>query len=251
MPNVNFKAVPTDVPLTVENIDRLAARAAELATAFAARLANIQQQFADARERYSREADEIVRETDPGNRAVAKQFAKRQAASKIAKFKANIVEGSRPQREELLRPLAKVAADAEFLLSLCQSPAQMLGRVALGDTKRTQYQMQLEGAGPVDLETAAVTAIATEDVVLAAAIVTVVDRRPRDDRPFSVGDFAERVWGRQHAAVTAKLKGAILAERTARAADNEFVRGKADPLVNLSNQLAARAIAEATPEEDA
>ena len=46
--------------------------------------------------------------------------------------------------------------------------------------------------------------------------------------------------------MTAKLKGAILAERTARAANDEFVRGKADPLVNLSNQLAARAIAEAT-----
>ncbi|RAO78055.1 hypothetical protein CA260_09570 [Dyella jiangningensis] len=114
--------------------------------------------------------------------------------------------------------------------------------------KRTQYQMQLKGAGPVELETAAVTAIATEDVVLAAAIVTVVDRIPRNDRPFSVADFAERIWGRQHAEVTAKLKGVIHAERTARAADNEFVRGKADPLVNLSNQLAARAIAEATPE---
>lgn len=246
MPGINFATIPTDIPLTVENIDRLAARAAELATAFAARIANIQKQFSDARDRYSREADDIVRETDSDNRAVAKQFAKRQEASRIAKFKANIVEGSRAQREELLRPLAKVAADAEFLLTLCQSPTQMLGRVALGDNKRSQYQAQLEGAGPVELETAAITAIATEDVVLAAAIVTVVDRRPRDRRPFSVGDFAERVWGKQHAEVTAKLKGAILAERTARAANDEFVRGKADPIVNLSNQLAARAIAKAS-----
>jgi hypothetical protein len=161
------------------------------------------------------------------------------------------VESSRAQREELLRPLAKVAADAEFLLTLCQSPTQMLGRVALGDNKRTQYQMQLEGAGPVEMETAAITAIATTDVVLAAAIVTVVDRRPRDRRPFLVGGFAERFWGKQHADVTAKLKGAILAERTARAANDEFVRGRADPLVNLSNQLAARAIAEASGEDDA
>jgi hypothetical protein len=212
---------------------------------FAARIANIQQQFADARDRYSRDAEEIVRETEPENRTVAKQFAKKQAASRIAKFKANIVEGSRAQREEILRPLAKVAADAEFLLSLCQSPTQMLGRVALGDAKRTQYQQQLEGAGPVELETAAVTAIATGDVVLAAAIVTVVDRRPRDRRPFAVGDFAERFWGKQHAEVTAKLMGAILAERTARAANDEFIRGKADPIANLSNQLAVRAIAEA------
>lgn len=246
MPGTDFKNVPTDVPLSVENIDRLATRAAELARAFASRIANIQQQFSEARDRYSREADEIVRETDSDNRAVAKQFAQKQAASKIAKFRINIAESSRAQREELLKPLAKIAQDAEFLLSLNQSPTQMLGRVALGDTRRTQYQQQLEGAGPVELETAAITAIATEDVVLAAAIVTVVDRRPRDRRPFSVSDFAERMWGKQHAEITGKLKGAILAEHTARAANDEFVRGRADPIVNLSNQLAARAIAEAS-----
>lgn len=49
---------------------------------------------------------------------------------------------------------------------------------------------------------------------------------------------------------TFKLKGVLLAERTARAANDEFVRGKADPIANLSNQLAARAIAEASGEED-
>ena len=84
MPDINFKTVPTDVPLSVENIDRLAARAAELARAFAARIANIQQQFSDARERYSREADELVRDTEPANRAVAKQFGLGGAAVGVA-----------------------------------------------------------------------------------------------------------------------------------------------------------------------
>ena len=245
MAAIDFKTIPTDVPLTVENIGQLSSRAAELATAFAARIGSIQQQVADARDRYSREADEIVRETDPASRAVAKQFAKKQLASRIVKFRANIVEASRSQREELLRPLAKVAADAAFLLTLCQSPAQMLGRVALGDARRTQYQIQLEGAGPVEMETAAVTAIATGDMPLAAAIATVVDRRPSARRPFSVTAFAEKVWGAQHAEVMGKLKGVLLAERTARAANDEFVRGRADTILNLSNQLAARAIAEA------
>lgn len=250
MPGVNFKSVPTDVPLTVENIDRIAKRAEELARAFAARIANIQQQVHDARQRFGREADDLVRETELSNRPAAREFAKRQEASRIAKFRGNIEESSRAQREELLKPLAKLAADAAFLLTLNASPAQMLGRVALGDTKRTQYQVQLEGAGPIELETAAVTAIATSDVVLAAAIVTVIDRKPATKRPFSVADFAARVWGAQHAEVTGKLKGVILAEQTARAANNEFIRGRADPLTNLSNQLARRAIAEAAGDAD-
>ncbi|WP_152670070.1 hypothetical protein [Lysobacter capsici] len=73
-----------------------------------------------------------------------------------------------------------------------------------------------------------------------------VDRRPSYRRPFLVA-FAESVWGARHAEVTAKLKSVLLAERTA---NDEFVRGKADPIANLSNQLAARAIAEASGEED-
>ena len=249
MAAINFKTVPTDVPLTADNIDRLAARAAELAAAYKVRIEKIQQQVSEARERFSREADDVVREADPASRAVARQFAKQQEASRIAKFRINIAQASRAQREELLRPFAKLAADAEFLLSLNQSPAQALGRVALGDTKRLNYQLTLEGAGPVELETAAVTAIATNDLPLAAAIVTVVDRRPRDRRPFAVGEFAERVFGTQHAEIVAKLKGVILAYKTALAADAEFVRGKADPIANLSLALAEKAIAEAAGDD--
>ena len=105
------------------------------------------------------------------------------------------------------------------------------------------------GATGAIAATAAVTAIATNDLPLAAAIVTVVDRRPRDRRPFSVADFAERVWGVQHAEVTAKLKGVIHAYKTAMAADREFARGKADPITNLSLALAEKAIAEAAGDE--
>ncbi|RMH92996.1 hypothetical protein EBB59_07170 [Lysobacter pythonis] len=119
-------------------------------------------------------------------------------------------------------------------------------RVGVGDARRRQYQTQLEGAGPVELETAAIIAIATGDVPLAAAVTTVVDRRPSDRRRRRL----PRGCGAQHAEVTAKLKGVLLAERTARAANDQFVRGKADPIANLSNQLAARAIAEASGEED-
>ncbi|WP_156455857.1 MULTISPECIES: hypothetical protein [Stenotrophomonas] len=47
-----------------------------------------------------------------------------------------------------------------------------------------------------------------------------------------------------------KLQGVILAERKALAANNEFIRGKGDALVNLSNTLAERALAVASGEDD-
>ena len=238
----DFNTVPTDIPLNVENIERIASRAGELATAYKRRIDGIQQQVIDARERFDQEARQIIADTDPENRDVAKQFAKQQAERNFSRFRKNIEESSRSQREELLGPLSKVASEAEFLLSLNKSPAQMLGRVALGDTKRTQYQLQLEGAGPIELQTAAVTAIATNDLPLAAAVVTVVDRKRRDQRPFAVSDFAERVWGEQYRQVSTKLNNAILAYKSAATADREFSRGKADPIANLSLTLAKRSI---------
>jgi len=50
------------------------------------------------------------------------------------------------------------------------------------------------------------------------------------------------------ALVSTQLAGIQLAFKTATAANREFVRDKADPIMNLSNQLAARAIAEASDE---
>ena len=118
------------------------------------------------------------------------------------------------------------------------------------DNAVAQNGAQALGDDDAEVGTTAITAIATGDMPLASAVATVADRRPSDRRPFSVAAFAERMWGAQHTEVTAKLKGVLLAERTAHAANDEFVRGKADPIANLSNQLAARAIAEASSEED-
>lgn len=125
----------------------------------------------------------------------------------------------------------------------------MLGRVGLGDPKRTQYQLQLEGAGPVEMETAARTAIMTGDLVLGAAIATVIDRRPKDRRPFAVQAFAERVVGEVWKRITAKLEGVQLAYKSALAADREFVRGKADGITNLSLALSRQAIDEAAGDD--
>lgn len=151
----------------------------------------------------------------------------------------------------MLKGLQTLAAEAAAIQAVYTSPATMLGRVALGDPKRTQYQLQLEGAGPVEMETAARTAIMTGDLVLGAAIATVIDRRPKDRRPFAVQAFAERLLGEVWKRMTAKLEGVQLAYKSAVAADREFVRGKADGITNLSLALSRQAIAEADDESEA
>lgn len=243
--SIDFTKIPSGVDLSSENIQRLSDRAAETAGAFARRIEGLQATFAEARDRYSRDAQELIDSAGPEARSAARTLARHQEAKRVTELRRNLVASSETSRRELLDRLGQYATDAEFLSTLCASPEMMLGRVALGESKRTAYMQQLDGAGPIELETAARTAIATGDIVLAASIATVIDRRPRDRRPFSVYAFAQRVIGPEHARVKALLDGIQLAYKTALAADREFTRGRADPLMNLSNTLARNAVAEA------
>jgi hypothetical protein len=78
------------------------------------------------------------------------------------------------------------------------------------------------------------------DLVLALAVAVVVDRKPRDARPFRAGDLALRVMGVQFKDVTDKLHAVLMAYKTAVAADQEFIRCKPDPITNISLALAER-----------
>ena len=62
--------------------------------------------------------------------------------------------------------------------------------------------------------------------------------------------FAERVIGPIWDRVNTKLEGVQLSFKSALAADREFVRGQADPLMNLSLALSQKAMAEAEGEEE-
>lgn len=73
---------------------------------------------------------------------------------------------------------------------LFESPVQVLERSALGEPARTQYLAQVRDAGPVTLAHLAQVAVGTGNVALAAAVLNVLDRMPRDERPFTANELA-------------------------------------------------------------
>lgn len=249
MATIDFNTVPSGVTLNEERAQYLSDRAAETATAFSRKIEKLQATVREARDNYSREADDLIASASSEDRATARALAKKNAANKAANLHRQLIASSEPERAAMLKGLQTLATEAAAISAVYTSPAAMLGRVALGDPKRTQYQLQLEGAGPVELETAARTAIMTGDLVLGAAIVTVIDRRPRDRRPFAVQAFAERALGEVWKRIHAKLEGVQLAYKSAVAADREFVRGKADGTTNLSLALSRQAITDAEGDE--
>ncbi|WP_127477531.1 hypothetical protein [Sulfurivermis fontis] len=249
MATLDFNTVPSGVTLNEERVQYLSDRATETATAFSRKIEKLQATVLEARDRYSREADELIASATSEDRAAARAFAKKSAANKAANLYRQLIASSEPERAAMLKGLKGYADEAAAIQAVYTSPASMLGRIALGDPKRTQYQLQLEGAGPVELETAARTAIMTGDLVLGAAIATVIDRRPKDRRPFAVQAFAERLLGEVWKRIHAKLEGVQLAYKSAVAADREFVRGKADGITNLSLALSRKAITDAEGDE--
>ena len=245
---LDFNTVPSGISLSEDRVNELSSRATETATAFQRKIEKLQQTFGEARDRYSREAEKITNSASPDNRAAAQQFSKAQLANQITEFQRNLVSSSKGERVAMLKALKGYADEAATIQAISSFPLMMLGRVALGDAKRTNYAAQLAGAGPVELETAARQAVMSNDLVLAAAIASVVDRASRDERKslgWSPAEFAQRVMGPLFKNLKAKLDGIQLAFKTALAANREFERGRADPLMNLSLALSRRAASEA------
>lgn len=147
------------------------------------KLEKLQATFAEARARFSRDARAFVGSANRETRSAALKLSKQREAQQISDLRWSLVVSSQGERDQLLNTIQGYADEAAFLASLCASPAMMLRRTAWGDPKRTQYRVHLEGAGPVELEAAAKQAITTNDLVLAAAVATIIDRRPSDRRP--------------------------------------------------------------------
>jgi len=242
---INFKTVPTGVPVTDERVNTLSSTAAELATAFGRKLDKLLSLIGEARQKFSEEAEEMVKGSPIESRATARQLAKKTLANKAAKMHRELVDSSAAERRTMLERLKQYAKEAQALADVLNSPVTLLIRIGQGEPRKTQLMLQLSEAGPTELEAAARTAIMGGDIVLASAVATVVDRLPRDRRPFSVADFASRVIGLQYEQLSTKLEAVMTASVNSEAANREFQRNQANPVTSVARALRNKQLAEA------
>ena len=149
-----------------------------------------------------------------------------------------IKDNSVKELDKLLKdagaPHAQLVSQRDFY----SSPAKVLSRAALGDPKRTEYINQLAYAGPAELGHMAQVAVATQNVALAAAVLSLLDRMPSKDRPFGPVELASAMKLDDYLKVQeyiklgdARLQGILVAIRT-------WNQGKSNPLNTV--QLALR-----------
>ena len=162
------------------------------------------------------------------------RFAQSETVAAVRQIKDNSVKELDKLLKDAGAPHAQLVSQRDFY----SSPAKVLSRAALGDPKRTEYINQLAYAGPAELGHMAQVAVATQNVPLAAAVLSLLDRMPSKDRPFGPVELASAMKLDDYLKVQeyiklgdARLQGILVAIRT-------WNQGKANPLNTV--QLALR-----------
>jgi hypothetical protein len=240
---VDFTKVPSSVPITEENVQRLFDRSAEAFAAYVRRIESLQATLAEAKARFNADAEAFVAGTNPESRSQAAQLSKQRLAQQVITYQRSLVTNSHQSREEYLAVLRVAAEQAEAIQAVARGPIALLGRVALGEARRGNLIQQMSGAGPVELEVLARQAVMTDDLVLGSAIAAVVGARSKADQPFSPVSLAERLLGEVYARIAQKLKTIVFNYRAAFQADQTFANGKAKTIDSITLALARRDLA--------
>ena len=221
--------------LNSADLVNLAEYASRRADKFAATIATLESGIAA---RAAEAADSLARADFPRD---AQKLA---AAKMAAKARVEVTQASDESRWATLKELNAAAESLALTATLYASPVVVLSRQGLGTAERSAYQMQVASAGPTELANLATFAVATNNRVLGAALVSVIDAMPARSRPFSAQDLANQLCGDETRAILASVEAVRTANQKALNANRAFLRGRADPLANV--KLALRNMKETT-----
>ena len=153
------------------------------------------------------------------------------AADKAAAIaRREVVTNSSDARWAHLKELNAAADSLATTAQLWASPVTVLARAGLGTQERSNFQQQLDGSGIVDLRNAALLAVATDNKVMGAAIVAILDRMPARSRPFSAQDLADKLVGEETRSVQAAIAAVKQATQRAINRNREYETGRVRPL---------------------
>ena len=187
----------------------------------------------------ARKADIANRWKSAGIDAADKaRFAQSETVAAVRQIKDN----SKAELDKMLKEAGPAHARLIAQRQFYDSPAKVLSRAALGDARRTEYLNQLAYAGPAELGHMAQVAVATQNVPLAAAVLSLLDRMPSKDRPVGPAELAHAMRlddflkvGEYIKLGDARLQGILVAIRT-------WKHGRSNPINTVQLALRERGI---------
>lgn len=164
--------------------------------------------------------------------------------------RAELAAESAELRKAYVRQLAGIAESARDAEELYRGSVQLLMRKTLGSEARSRYLDQIEHSGPEELRHFAVLAAATNNLDLAAALVTRATRFPAADRPFSCKNLADHLVGEELREVRLALVSAQLAAVEAVDADTRFETGRTNAHRRMELAMMRKRIRKELPAEE-
>lgn len=166
------------------------------------------------------------------------RFAERETAAAIREIQANAREELNKFYKEAGPCHAKLDAQRPYY----DTPVKVLSRAALGTALRTEYLQQLQYAGAGELGHMAQVAVGTKNHALAAAVLSLIDAQPTNQRPLSGAALAHAMELEDYRKVQeyfkigdARLQGIVVAIRT-------WMHGKNNPVSTVSLALHNQAL---------
>ncbi len=187
------------------------------------------------------EAGPAARAAEVGRSLADANFPRRDVEAAVAKAQAaartEVQKNSTDARWQAIKELVASADSLATTAALWASLVTVLSRAGLGSVERSNFIQQIEGAGPVELRNMAVHAAATGNKVLGAALVSIIDRMPRKDRPFNAAELAEKLVGPETKAVQDAINAIRNAAQRAIVRNREFEQRRVNPIDRVKMAL--------------
>lgn len=182
------------------------------------------------------------------NFRISMQDRVRLSEEETSKCILEIRENSKAELDRLFKEAGETYNQIVTQKIYYDNPVKVLSRHGLGDPRRTDYILQLQHAGSAEMANIGQLAVATDNAVLAAAVLSRLDAMPTNQRPFSAHDLALAVktdFGKvaEYLKIAeVRFQGIVLAVRAWNA-------GKANPIDTVSLAMRQRTLDKAILEE--
>lgn len=235
--------------LNSDQLQQLETQLAERSAALTARLSKLEESITEERARIDAEEAAQLRSAPRETKSALRQTWDRTRRKKISDLRHKLVEDSARDREDILSKVRDHSDEVEQTLALHANPVQILSREGLGESRRSDLQIQLHDAGPAELQATADLAIATQDRTLAAAVLVTADRDRKRHPRFERVRFAELVLGEGPAEFRKRLEAVKLTMIAMQNANRSFESGTSNSIEKISMGLAQKRLQPKTDSE--
>ena len=181
--------------------------------------------------------------TEPEGRELLRKALAQPNQKVISDLRRSLVASSEEGRSEHLKKAHEFAQALDLTAEMNSTPLQMLSSSHLGSERRTEIQKQLDGAGPMELQSAMRRFELEGDLEGAAAALIILDRAPKGKYKgleTTPAEYASKLLGEKHQQIQNAIAEARIRVEAILARERTFLQGKPNSIDQIKIGLLQR-----------